>query len=228
MRDTTYSDKTKTTETYTTGFESPPRQYMLADLALQKGDLTTAQDKLDAVADLPLTAEQSETYTDFQVLYGIEFDLHASGDSTLSASQFQSLEDLTLDKPYSHATAKGSVLLESYAGVEFHEVLVEPDWQSKSDKNKRGKVTSAEVKICKVYPNPTAGILLIEVPAEYTEIHAEIMDHTGRSVLASFLLTGRTGIATLNLRHLSSGAYVLHLSGPEGKLDEVHRVNLTK
>ncbi len=228
LADTTGMDKIQAIETYTSGFDSPQRQYLLADLALQKGDVATAQTRLDAVADLALTDEQAEGYADFLTVYGIEFDLHTSGDSTLSVPQFQTLENLMLDKPNSPAAAKSTVLLEAYAGFEFHEVLVEPDWQNKSNKTKRGKFKVPEVNVCRVYPNPTEGILLVEVPSKYDEINAELVDATGRSVLTAVLTPGRTGLATLNLRNLSSGAYILHLTSVEGKLDEVHRVNLAK
>lgn len=228
LADTTDSDKILAVENYTAGFERPQLRYLLADLALRKSDMAAAQIQLDAVADLPLTDEQSEAYMDFLTVYGIEFDLRATGDSTLSASQFQTLENLTLDKPNSHAAAKAAALLDAYAGINIHEVLIEPDWQSKTTKTKRSKFKAPEIKLCRVYPNPTVGILMVEVPTEYVDVRAEIVDAFGRTVFASILVPGPTGLATLNLRRFSSGVYTLHLTDANGKLDEVHRVNLSK
>ena len=74
-------------------------------------------------------------------------------------------------------------------------------------------------------PNPTLGILMVEIPSGFESIKAQLTDATGRVV---FEQEEVSGLATLNLRHLASGIYTLHLQSENGELQESHKIQISK
>lgn len=228
LSDTTIIDKTQAIESFTADLDNPQNQYFLIDWAIKKGDLSSAQSRLDALETWTMNSEDSEALSDLQTAYGIQLALLSSNDSTLSPARHQILENLILSKPNSLAAAKAQLLLKVYAGVDFHEVLVEPDWQSKTPKARRGKYEAPPINQCKVYPNPTEGILIVEVPVQFETVLCQVISVGGQVVMAETLGRERTGLATVNLRHLPAGVYTLHLTDTSGQLKETHRISLSK
>lgn len=117
------------------------------------------------------------------------------------------------------------VTLNQYAGHEYQEVLVEPGLNPKANKVKPKPFNETNISVFKVYPNPTTGILLIEVPSEFKDIKGVILDGTGKEISNE---NGLNNTATLNLRNLSSGSYTLMLLSKEGKLIETQQIQIAK
>ena len=127
-----------------------------------------------------------------------------------------------------HSTLAAGLALTTlnyYADYDFLEVLVEPDFQGKSNRVNRNKVKQPDLKVCRVYPNPTSGILMVEIPGEFKGVKATLTDMQGKVV---YLESKLNGIATLNLRKESSGAYQLQLRTDDGMLNETHRIQIAK
>ena len=184
-----------------------------------------AQAQLDAIAtDFNLDPRRDAEYADFIDVYGIIFDKQSSGDTTLTAGEFTTLETIA----YRHSTLAAGLALTNlnyYADYEFLEVLVEPDFQGKSNRVNRNKVKQPEIKLCRVYPNPTSGILIVEIPGEFKDVTATLTDMQGKVVYQEAKLKG---FATLNFRSESSGAYQLQLRTDNGKLNEIHRIQIAR
>jgi len=184
-----------------------------------------AQAQLNAIAaDFNLDPRRDAEYADFIDVNTIIFSKESSGDTTLTTAEFNLLENMA----YRHSTLAAGLALTTlnyYADYDFLEVLVEPDTQGKSNRVKRNKVKQPEIKLCRVYPNPTAGILMIEIPDEFKDVNAILIDMQGRVVYQEAKLNG---FATLNFRSESSGAYQLQLRTDNGKLNEIHRIQIAR
>lgn len=225
LADTTIGDKIAAIQSKIAGYENVDYYYLLIDLYLQRGNVSGAQNQLTAIADdFNLDPRRDAEYADFIDVYGIIFDKVSSGDTTLTSAEYNLLENIA----YRHSTLAAGLALATlhyYAGYEFLEVLVEPAFQGKSNKGNRNKVKQPEIKVCRVYPNPTAGILAVEIPAEFKDVKAALTDMQGKVVYQEGNLEG---MATLNLRNLASGPYQLQIQSEDGKLNETHRVQITK
>jgi len=65
----------------------------------------------------------------------------------------------------------------------------------------------------KIYPNPSNGLITLDM-GNITEAHVAVTDIVGRPVLDQKLYEHMT---TLDLSHLSSGTYLVHLIAPKGR-----------
>jgi hypothetical protein len=84
-------------------------------------------------------------------------------------------------------------------------------------------VTTANPEGLKVYPNPTKGSIVIEVPAEWElQNTLQIFDHTGRKVYQKQNLTA--GKNTITLPKLSAGLYEVVVTHSKTKEKKVHKV----
>lgn len=184
-----------------------------------------AQAQLNAIAtDFNLDPRRDAEYADFIDVYDIIFGKVSSGDTSLTSMEFNTLETIA----YRHSTLAAGLALTTlnyYADYDFLEVLVEPDFQGKSNKINRNKVKQPKIKRCSVYPNPTSGILMVEIPGEFKSVKATLTDMQGKVVYEERNLEG---IATLNLIKESSASYQLQLLTEDGKLNETHRIQITK
>ncbi len=86
-------------------------------------------------------------------------------------------------------------------------------------------VKDVEKKRFEIYPNPTEGIVQIEIPVEFSGVNVIVTDIVGRIVHKAQLSAG-TG--TLNLRNLPSGSYIVTLESKEGKLKESHQIQIVR
>jgi hypothetical protein len=130
-------------------------------------------------------------------------------------------------KAYKHSTrAAGlaAVTLSEYTDFLLLEKLVEPiDASPKS--NRSSMKDAPKVKFCKVYPNPTSGILLVEVPTGFTNLIIRVLDHSGKLIYQERVLDG---LNTINLRQVSSGSYMLSIRSEDGTLNESHAIQILK
>jgi hypothetical protein len=84
-------------------------------------------------------------------------------------------------------------------------------------------VTTANPEGLKVYPNPTKGSIVIEVPAEWElQNTLQIFDHTGRKVYQKQNLTA--GKNTITLPKLSAGLYEVVVTHSKTKEKKVHKI----
>ena len=70
-------------------------------------------------------------------------------------------------------------------------------------------ITEFSSLITAVFPNPTSGILSLEVNETGKEIQYELVDLTGRILTSSNILTTQT---TIDLTSFASGEYLLNIS----------------
>ena len=174
-------------------------------------------------ADFNLDPRRDAEYADFIAVYGILFDHAATGDTTLTQNEQNTLELIA----YKHSTLAAGlakVTLYGYTGIPFLETLIEPETPL-TPKSMGERSLVPEIKTCKVYPNPTAGILMVEIPREFEKTTATVRNATGKVVHQEVLTSG---MVTLNLRGLASGSYVLHLLTFDGALDETHQIQIAK
>ena len=227
LTDSTEANKIGAIESAIVGFGSVDHYYLIIDLHVQAKKISAAQAKLNAIeTDFNLDPRRDAEYADFIAVYNIIFDKALTGTATLTPAEFSELEDIAI-KRNTLAASKALVTLSEYADYEFVEVLVEPDLESKSNRNStRGRrIEDIPILECKIYPNPTAGILMVEVPSMYEEVHATLRDTNGKPVHQESNLTG---MAPLNLRHLSSGNYILELESKDGTLHETHSIQIAR
>ena len=128
------------------------------------------------------------------------------------------------DRHSTLAAGLAKVTLYGYTGVPFLETLVEPETPL-TPKSMGERTNAPQIKTCKVYPNPTAGILMIEIPTEFEEVEVTVRNASGKVVHRE---TIGNGMVTLNLRSLASGSYVLHLQNADGALNETHQIQIAK
>ncbi len=222
--DTTRMDKISAIISAIDGYETIDHYYLIIDLYLKAGKITEAQNWLNALAtDFNLDPRRDAEYVDFIDVYSILFNKAATGDTTLTQNEQNTLETIA----YKHSTLAASlakVTLFGYTGIPFLEVLVKPDFGG-TPKSMNQSSKPPEIKECKVYPNPTAGILIIEIPKKFDELEAIVRDSNGK-ILLNELLT--SGLATLNLRFLASGNYILNLRVRSGEFKESHQIQIAK
>ena len=130
---------------------------------------------------------------------------------------------------YRHSTlAAGLALatLAKYTDDVFYEPLQNPMSSGKSASPK--KPSQAPVlKFCKVYPNPSMGIVLVEIPAHLKNVSVEVIDANGKVMFHTPNMQTGSGTITLNLRVLASGSYTLYIEVDE-KLSEAHRIQISR
>ena len=61
-----------------------------------------------------------------------------------------------------------------------------------------------------VYPNPSLGLFMLELPSSDTEFEIRVLDLTGQIIYEE--KTGKSYLVELNLKELNSGIYILELS----------------
>lgn len=66
---------------------------------------------------------------------------------------------------------------------------------------------------------------MVELPDAYENVTASVLDGTGKQV---FQESNLNGMATLNLRHLSTGSYILQLENGDNTLFEHHAVQIIR
>jgi hypothetical protein len=66
---------------------------------------------------------------------------------------------------------------------------------------------------------------MIELPDAYENVTAAVIDGTGKQV---FQESNLNGMATLNLRHLSTGSYILQLETEDTELMEYHSIQIVR
>ncbi len=222
--DTTRMDKISAIISAIDGYETVDHYYLIIDLYLKAGKITEAQNWLNAIGtDFNLDPRRDAEYADFIAVYTILFNKATTDDTTLTQNEQNTLETIA----YKHSTLAASlakVTLYGYTGIPFLEVLVKPEFGG-TPKSMNQPSKTPEIKECKVYPNPTAGILLVEIPTDCEKVEAVVRDSNGRILHQEFL---QSGMATLNLRALSSGNYILHLRSIKCDLDEIHQIQIAK
>ncbi len=222
--DTTRMDKISAIISAIDGYETVDHYYIIIDLYLKAGKITEAQNWLNAIGiDFNLDPRRDAEYIDFIDVYTILFNKATTGDTVLTQSEQNMLETIA----YKHSTLAASlakVTLFGYKGIPFLEVLVKPEFGG-TPKSMHQPSKAPEIKECKVYPNPTAGILMIEIPDEFKEVQTTVRDEVGKAVYNGLL---SPGMATLNLRTLASGSYTLILHSKKGTLNETHQIQITK
>ncbi len=222
--DTTRLDKISAIISAIDGYETVDHYYLIIDLYLKAGKITEAQNWLNAIGtDFNLDPRRDAEYADFIAVYGILFDHAATGDTTLTQNEQNTLNTIA----YKHSTLAASiakVTLFGYTGILFLEVLVKPEFGG-TPKSMNHPSKAPEIKECKVYPNPTAGVLLIEIPDDYVEVQAIVRNESGKVIRNEVL---SSGMATLNLRALASGSYTLYLHSEVGDLKEIHQIQIAK
>lgn len=128
---------------------------------------------------------------------------------------------------YKHSTrAAGlaAVTLSEYTNFLLLETLVEP--VDAAPKSNRSSTKDAPVlKVCKVYPNPSAGIFLVEIPPIFEQVLLRITDGNGKLIYEHM---GVNGVNSINLRQAASGAYKLSIYNADGKLNETHTIQIVK
>ncbi len=222
--DTTRMDKISAIISAIDGYETVDHYYLIIDLYLKAGKITEAQNWLTAIGiDFNLDPRRDAEYVDFLDVYTILFNKAATGDTTLTQNEQNTLNTIA----YKHSTLAASlakVTLFGYTGIPFLEVLVKPEFGG-TPKSMNQPSKAPEIKECRVYPNPTAGILMVEIPEDYVEVEAIIRDKSGKGVHNEVL---SSGMATLNLRGLASGSYTLYLHSKVGDLRETHPIQIAK
>ncbi len=206
------------------GYETPEYAYLLADLYVRAGNMPAAQNQLNLIAEnFELDTRKEAEYLDYQVVYGILMALATSSDTVSTIAQTDMLEEIAF-KHSTRAAGLAAVTLSQCADFLLLETLVEPiDATPKS--NRRPIKGGPEIKLCKVYPNPTAGILIIEVPFGFQNVALRITDVNGRLVFESRIIEG---LNTINLREVSTGPYQLTIRSKDGILSESHNIQLIK
>ena len=224
LADSTGLSTTANVEAIITGYETPEYAYLLVDLDLQKGNLIAAQSRLNQLAlNFDLDARQDAELSDYLAVYETIIDLTTTGDSTLSLSQLASLEEISI-KNSTRAAGLAAITLAQYADYQLLETLVEPI-EASPKLNSTPPKNEPNLRVCKVYPNPTAGILIVDIPKGYVNVLLTITDINGRVILES---KGMDGLNTLNLREASNGSYQLIIRSLDGILSESHTIQLTK
>jgi hypothetical protein len=180
------------------GFETPEYHYLLADMHSMAGNDAMAQFKLSRVPfQFNLDARQLEEFNDIAGLYNIRALLVA--DSTLSPMQLTNLEAIA--QKNNRAAQQAALVLSEYQGWTLLETLVEPTDETPKS-NRSNKPQGINQKQTRVYPNPTSGILLVEVPAVKADVILHVLNNSGRSVLH---VDGSSGINHLNIRLIAPG-----------------------
>ena len=222
--DTTRMDKISAIISAIDGYETVDHYYLIIDLYLKAGKITEAQNWLNAIGtDFNLDPRRDAEYIDFIDVYTILFNKATTGDTTLTQNEQNTLNTIA----YKHSTLAASlakVTLFGYTGIPFLEVLVKPEFGG-TPKSMNQPSKAPEIKECKVYPNPTAGVLLIEIPDDCVEVQAIVRNESGKVIRNEVL---SSGMATLNLRAFASGSYTLYLHSKVGDLKEVHQIQIAK
>ncbi|MGV3538494.1 MAG: endonuclease [Rufibacter sp.] len=69
----------------------------------------------------------------------------------------------------------------------------------------------------RLYPNPTSGIVMVELPGALRVTGSQVFNAVGQQVTVP-QPTGNGSLRTFNLQHLPKGLYVLHLNTDQGTL----------
>jgi hypothetical protein len=69
-----------------------------------------------------------------------------------------------------------------------------------------------------IYPNPSSGILNIEMPQSFSNALITITDATGRTVYEQSINNNSSNLATLQIQHLQSGLYILSINTGASKV----------
>ena len=128
---------------------------------------------------------------------------------------------------YKHSTrAAGlaAVTLSEYTNFLLLETLVEP--VDAAPKSNRSSTKDAPVlKVCKVYPNPSAGIFLVEIPPTFEQVTLRITDGNGKLIYENL---GVNGVNSVNLRPAASGTYQLLIMDEGGRHQESHTIQIVQ
>ena len=117
----------------------------------------------------------------------------------------------------------------------FHGICYEDEWddagayagapqQGDDTTNTRAKRTAMDTDndaTLSVYPNPTEDILFVELSGGAGIANTALYDLQGRIVTGVFGTPQQGGTATINVRNVPAGVYVLRVTDTDGK--EYHR-----
>ena len=128
--------------------------------------------------------------------------------TSLSYTQFTGGSDSTFIYTYNLGVEYNpeDILSNGYHGGNAHNGFIE------------SSVTSGiaeipnKLKELNVYPNPSSGLVNIEIPAEFKQARVRVMDMQGRLVFEKDLSKFENSIAEINLNQLNKAAYFIILS----------------
>jgi hypothetical protein len=103
-------------------------------------------------------------------------------------------------------------VLNEYSDYDYLEVLVEPDWQGKSNhvvKQEKGNTESQY----RIYPNPTRGLLFLQIPNLSSGYGIDVFDSSGRKIRSERVNTETNAV---DLRELTNGPYIIILRDADG------------
>ena len=127
-------------------------------------------------------------------------------------------------KSSTRAAGLAAITLSQYSDFLLLETLVEPvDAAPKS--NHSSTKGAPVVKFCKVYPNPSAGIFLVDIPPIFEQVTLRITDGNGKLIYENM---GVNGINSVNLRQAASGTYHLSIEHNGGQPQETHTIQIAK
>ncbi len=123
-------------------------------------------------------------------------------------------------------------LLQFVFGTKFEvpRLLPEQNGGARLFNNQTNTITQSEVEASsfKIFPNPTNGMLTVELPfalsnEDYQDMHIQVTNSFGQVVYTAKLLTQTS---TLNLNQLNSGIYMLAVYSGKTKLYQTKAVKV--
>jgi hypothetical protein len=213
-------------ESLALSFPSVDKYQLISEQYLNIGNTVSAGNWLSSIADeFNLDTRQSAEHADFITIRSIITNTTATGDSILSPANIATLEQISF-KHGSRAALLAELILSEYTGQLLLETLVEPNDESKSIKSKKPTVSSTGGKRSKVFPNPSSGIFIVDIPREWSEIIISVLDQAGKVVYN--IHSTNIDVTNIDLRHLASGSYNLLVVSTEFGSKESHHIQIMK
>lgn len=224
IEDTLILDKVSAIEAVISGYETVDHYYLIIDLLIMEKRIAEAQSKLTEIAtDFNLDPRRDDEYSDFIDVYTIWFDKVLTGDTILTQQELNTLGIIAY-RNFTLADGLAKVLLYNYASIPIHEPLVKPEISTTPKSNSKSSKVP-ESKVFKIYPNPTRGIVLIEIPTTYEKVNVTVIDIYGKIVYKEQCQSGE---ALINLRDLSTGSYIVRLDDKDGNMKESHQIQIVR